>query len=105
MTKKVIEKVEVDTAYVGLFNRLLKGTQSESVALGILQEMAKDRRCAQMTIARQSSGGWKHNPYPSDDRVTEKQLWKLKQLGVEVSDSLTKHEASTLIEEHMATAV
>ncbi len=76
--------------YVELYDAIQEKAPSNEVAIAILQEVGKDKRTAE--IAEVSSYGL----------ATEKQKKFLKDLGVEFDDSITKKEASDLIEQNQS---
>ena len=73
--------------YVELFDAIQEKTPGNEVTIAILQEIGKDRRSKGFADAR------------DDEPATEKQKNYLKDLGVEFEDSITKKEASDMIEE------
>ena len=83
--KKEIQK-SIDE-YTELYDAIQEKAPSDEVAIAILQEIGKDKRTA--VIAEVTSDGL----------ATEKQKNYLKDLGVEFNDSITKKEASDLIEQ------
>jgi len=80
-TKKSIDQ------YVELYDAIQEKTGNDIIAAAILQEIGKDKRSSK--IAETSS----------NDPATEKQKDYLKDLGVEFADSITKKEASEMIEQ------
>ena len=80
-TKKSINQ------YIELYDAIQEKAPSEESAIAILQEIGKDRRSKMFTEAK------------DDELATEKQKAYLKDLGVEFNDSITKKEASELIEQ------
>lgn len=84
--------------YVAEFSRILEMLESKNwrddlnkgeVALGILHELAKDRRMETMNESR----GDRRDP------ATEKQKRFMEDLGIVYGDEITKREASEEIEE------
>ena len=73
--------------YVELYDAIQEKTPSDEVAIAILQEIGKDKRSK--IIA--GVGG--------DGPATEKQKSYLKDLGIEFEDSITKKDASEMIEQ------
>ncbi|OHB49702.1 MAG: hypothetical protein A2Y10_05970 [Planctomycetes bacterium GWF2_41_51] len=67
---------------------LIKAKFTGSDAIVILQEMRKDARAAAI-----------QKGYKTDMPATPKQLSYLKGLGIEISEGLTKKQASKLIED------
>ena len=82
-------KIEIKSInkYVELFDAIQEKTPSNEVAIAILQEIGKDKRSKVFADSR------------DDEPATEKQKNYLKDLGVEFEDSITKREASDMIEE------
>jgi hypothetical protein len=79
------EKKSIDQ-YVELYDAIQEKTPSNEVAIAILQEIGKDKRSK---IGAEVRG---------DGPATEKQKNYLKDLGVEFDDSITKKDASDMIE-------
>ena len=73
--------------YVELYDAIQEKVPSEEATIAILQEIGKDKRSKMFTEAK------------DDELATEKQKAYLKDLGVEFADSITKKEASDLIEQ------
>ncbi|HBG60702.1 MAG: hypothetical protein A2Y10_13120 [Planctomycetes bacterium GWF2_41_51] len=73
--------------YVELYEAIQEKTSNDDVAIAILQEIGKDKRSKIIAEAK------------DDELATEKQKNYLKDLGVEFSDSITKKEASDMIEQ------
>ena len=84
--KKEIQKSISE--YIELFDAIQEKVPGNDVAIAILQEVGKDKRTAE--IAEVSSDGL----------ATDKQKKYLKDLGVEFDDSITRKEASDLIEQN-----
>ena len=80
-TKKSINQ------YVELYDAIQENVPSEEVAIAVLQEIRKDKRSKILSEAK------------NDELATEKQKNYLKDLGVEFDDSITKKEASDMIEQ------
>jgi len=80
-TKKSINQ------YVELYDAIQEKAPSEEAAIAILQEIGKDKRSRIIAEAC------------NDELATEKQKNYLKDLGVEFDDSITKKDASDLIEQ------
>lgn len=80
--------------YIELFEsiqqKLPETKDKETIALAIMQELAKDRR---MEEIKANGNGSKPTP---------KQIAYLKRLGVKTSEGITKQEASKLIDEAVA---
>ncbi len=79
--------------YLGLYGGILGKVNSPEVALGILQECARDRRMQEIRQEKERGNG---------DAATERQIAFLRDLGVEVEPGLTKRQASQLIDEARA---
>ncbi len=73
--------------YVELYDAIQEKTSSDEVAIAILQEIGKDKRSKFFEEAS------------NNELATEKQKNYLKDLGVEFDDSITKKEASDMIEQ------
>jgi hypothetical protein len=73
--------------YVELYDAIQEKTPSEGVAIAILQEIGKDKRSKIIAEVR------------GDEPATEKQKSYLKDLGIEFKDSITKKDASDMIEQ------
>jgi len=84
--KKEIQK-SIDE-YVELYDAIQEKTPGTEVAIAILREVGKDKRTEQI------------NEVSIDSVATEKQKKFLKDLGVEFDDSITRKEASDLIEQN-----
>jgi hypothetical protein len=80
------EKKSIDQ-YVELYDAIQEKTPSNEVAIAILQEIGKDKRSKVIAEVR------------GDEPATEKQKNYLKDLGVEFDDSITKKDASDMIEQ------
>jgi hypothetical protein len=89
------EKMEVEF-YVEQFSYIasrLNGRGKQAIALAIMQELAKDRRMAEIAEARQNNNG---------SPPTARQVAYAKALGIELPDNTTKEEATKLITEAIA---
>ncbi len=73
--------------YVELYDAIQEKAPSEEAAIAILQEIGKDKRSK---FFEETS---------NNELATEKQKNYLKDLGVEFDDSITKKEASDMIEQ------
>ena len=73
--------------YVELYDAIQEKAPSEEAAIAILQEIGKDKRSKFFEEAS------------NNELATEKQKNYLKDLGVEFDDSITKKEASDMIEQ------
>jgi len=78
-------------AYVSLYNEILGNVKSEGAALVVLQEMGRDRRVE--VIARERC---RRN---EDCAATARQRAFLERLGVQIPETLSKKEASELIDQ------
>jgi len=79
--------------YVKQFNDItakLSGRGKQSIALVIIQEVAKDRRMAEIAEARQDNNG---------SPATARQVAYARALGIELPENATKQEATKLITE------
>jgi len=79
--------------YVKEFNDIaakLSGRGKQSIALAIMQEVAKDRRMAEITEAREKNN---HSP------ATARQIAYARALEIELPENATKKEATKLITE------
>ena len=85
--------------YVSHYREILSVVTDKDVALTILVEAAKDRRTAE--INRNNGNGGNSNGN-AGEKATQNQLNYLKKLGIEAKLSLSKAEASRLIDEAKA---
>jgi len=95
--KEVDEKMKFDMQsklgeYLKLLEQIKQKTQDERTAVALLQEVSKDRRAAEI---REERGVEQSQP------ATEKQKNFMKKLGIKFPDTVTKQEASTLIDEEL----
>ena len=72
-----------------LYQQLLKNEVSEAAAVALIQEIGKTQRA--MLMNREKGKG--------DSPATYKQISKLRFMGVEVPENITKREASRMIDE------
>ena len=86
MNKEMKESI---SHYVELYDAIQEKTGNDVITVTILQEIGKDTRSGKMAAA----GGNNHVP------ATEKQKDFLRDLGVEFLESITKKEASDMIEQ------
>jgi len=84
----------IETEYVSLFKSVLAQVGSELSAIAIVTEMGKDRRQTRIEMSRQGQ-----DKLFLSTRATQKQIDYLKALGIEVSDDISKAEASRLLDE------
>ena len=78
--------------YLKLLEQIKQKTQDERTAVALLQEVSKDRRSAEI---REERGVEQNQP------ATDKQKNFMKKLGIKFPDTVTKQEASTLIDEEL----
>ena len=84
------------TQYLELFEKARAKVSDDNIAMGLVEQVGKDLRVEQMrgysTVERDSN---------ESQPATEKQIGFLKKLGVSVnmSDKLTKSQASKMIDE------
>ena len=95
--KEVDEKMKFDMQskldeYMRLLEQIKHKTQDERTAVAVLQEVSKDRRSAEI---REERGVEQSQP------ATDKQKNFMKKLGIKFPDTVTKQEASTLIDEEL----
>lgn len=77
--------------YVKRFQEIaskLNGRGKQSIALAIMQELAKDRRMAEIAEAREKNNG---------SPATARQVAYARTLGIELPENATKEEATKLI--------
>ena len=103
MTTEDIQQTSAErlSFYLNLYEQIRRQVGNEQVAASILQEIGKDRRASIIHSSRQADTGLRSNENSSQP-ATPKQLKFLKQLGVQVSENLTKKEASDLIDRAQA---
>ena len=80
--------------YVELFEDLKARVGSDDVALAIVEQVGKDSRVERMRSSVVQNGTNGEQP------ATGKQIAYLKALKVDVSEGLTKSQASELIDQH-----
>jgi hypothetical protein len=78
--------------YMKLLEEIKQKTEDERTAVSLLQEISKDRRTAEI---REERGIEQNEP------ATEKQKSFMKKLGIKFPDTVTKQEASALIDEEL----
>jgi len=83
-------------AYLEIFERVKHETGSESAALGVLQEVAKDQRTEKIREGRKMT---------NEEPATQKQRFLLVSRGVNIPQGLTKKEASTLIDDVLSRGI
>jgi len=86
MNEDIREKVE---GYLWLFEQIKEKSGSETVALALLQEIGKDRRMEEMQEAK------------NNEPATSKQKKFMDDLGIKYPKTVTKKEASALIDEEL----
>lgn len=100
--KEVDEKMETDTQqrvndYLALFDGISEKVNSDAVAIAILQEVSKDRRSGEIRTERAAKNGEAN----ANEPATEKQKKFMKKLNIAFPANVTKHEASTLLDEEL----
>ena len=98
--KEVDEKMKFDMQskldeYLRLLEQIKQKTGDERTAVSLLQEVSKDRRSAEIREERET----KNNGASDNEPATEKQKQFMKKLGIKFPATVTKQEASTLIDE------
>jgi hypothetical protein len=101
--KEVDEKMETETQrklddYVALYGAISEKTDNDAVAVAILQELSKDRRSGEIRVERAAKNGEAN----ANEPATEKQKKFMKKLNIAFPANVTKHEASTLLDEELA---
>jgi len=73
----------------------------------ILEEIQKDIKEIKELLKNPKKllDGEKQRQYNPNDPATEKQLWRLKNLGIEFRGGITKEEASRVISEHFRNGI
>jgi len=90
MDEKIQAKLE---SYIELFDIAKQKVGDEAVALALLQELSKDRRMDEMKQHLEAKNG---------EPATEKQKKFMKKLGINFPATLSKKEASMLIDEELS---
>ena len=95
--KEVNDKMDQDIqakldSYMELLEKIKQKTDDERTAVSLLQEVSKDRRMDAIRDEREAK-----NNVPA----TEKQKKFMKKLGIEFPETVTKQEASMLIDEEL----
>ena len=80
------------TKYLELLGEIKSKTEDERTASVVLQELSKDRRMEEMRQVRET-----RNNVPA----TDKQKKFMTKLGIEYPKTVTKQEASALIDEEL----
>ncbi len=78
--------------YTELFDQIRERTESDEVAIAILQEIGKDHRSSQVREEKSQK---------VSEPATEKQKRFMKRLGIEFPKLITKKEASVLLDEEL----
>ena len=100
MCKEVDEKMKFDMQskldeYLRLLEQIKQKTQDERTAVALLQEVSKDRRSAEIREERET----KNDDTQDSQPATEKQKQFMKKLGIKFPATVTKQEASLMIDE------
>jgi hypothetical protein len=98
--KEVNEKMKFDMQskldeYLRLLEQIKQRTTDERTAVSLLQEVSKDRRSAEIREERETKNGDDTESQPA----TEKQKQFMKKLGIKFPATVTKQEASLMIDE------
>jgi len=83
--------------YLKLLEQIKQKTGDERTAVSLLQEVSKDRRTAEIRAERGATDGEARESEPA----TEKQKGFMKKLGIKFPETVTKQEASMLIDEEL----
>jgi len=100
--KEVDEKMQFDMQskleeYLKLLEQIKQRTTDERTAVSLLQEVSKDRRSAEIREEREARSSDTNNSEPA----TEKQKQYMKKLGIKFPATVTKQEASMLLDEDL----
>jgi hypothetical protein len=95
--KEVDKKMDESTKekvddYLEVFNEIKKKTDDSKVAIGLLSEICKDRRMQEIKEQKEAN---------NNEPATEKQKRFMKNLGIDFPKSVTKKEATMLIDEEL----
>ncbi len=82
--------------YLGLYGELREQCGSSEVAIAVLQQLGKDTRMAKIQNWEKRND---ENGTNGDMPATTKQLAFMRKLGLDIPTSVTKKEASALIDE------
>jgi hypothetical protein len=98
--KEVDKKMKFDVQskldeYLRLLEQIKQKTNDERTAVALLQEVSKDRRSAEIREERETKNGDTVDSQPA----TEKQKQFMKKLGIKFPATVTKQEASLMIDE------
>lgn len=101
-SQEALEFVKMEAQYyLNLFKALLRKLKAEgfdgvsacSIALGLLQELSKDRRVEEMKAERENER--------RKEPATVRQITFMKTLGFRIHDGISKQEASEVIRNHL----
>jgi hypothetical protein len=81
--------------YLRLLEQIKQKTTDERTAVALLQEVSKDRRSAEIREERETKSSDTNTSQPA----TEKQKQFMKKLGIKFPATVTKQEASLMIDE------
>ena len=100
LCKEVDEKMKFDMQskldeYMKLLEQIKLKTSDERTAVALLQEISKDKRSAEIREERETKNGDEKSIEPA----TEKQKQFMKKLGIKFPATVTKQEASMMIDE------
>lgn len=85
--------------YMQAFETIRQRVGDDHIATAIMQELGKDARTAQLSRERQNGWHKEEKSTKSEQVATQKQLEYLRDLGVNVSQGMTKQQATELIEQ------
>ena len=107
MCKEVDEKMKFDMQskldeYLRLLEQIKQKTTDERTAMALLQEVSKDRRSAEIREERESRNSEAGNSDTNSSQpATDKQKQFMKKLGIKFPATVTKQEASLMIDEEL----
>jgi len=95
--KEVDEKMDENTkekltSYMELLGEIKEKTEDERTAVSLLQEISKDIRSERIKTEREAN---------NSEPATDKQKKFMKKLGIDFPETVTKQEASLLIDEEL----
>jgi len=94
VNEKMDENVQTKLEnYLELLDKIQEKTQDERVATVLLTEISKDIRMERIRQEREANNG---------DPATDKQRKFMRKLGIDFPETVTKQEASTLIDEELS---
>ena len=105
--KEVEEKMKFDMQskldeYLRLLEQIKQKTGDERIAVALLQEVSKDRRSAEIREERESKNSEAGNSDTNSSQpATDKQKQFMKKLGIKFPATVTKQEASLMIDEEL----